>query len=329
MNAPLDPSPISILTMNTGDAVANLSTISGVPDGTLCYVPASRTYFQLNIYSVASPNGSTVIAALGGGNWLAFSSAGVDSGGNIASATLTWPATTVNPTITEAAQTSDAACNNLHLTPQAPFASATGTNRNPGSLEVDLAIPTNSGTGEAGLVVSRNGTPIFFFGAANGTGGIPQFSFGYGTGTNGGAYMQVVSGQMFINSQSGQPVVLGVGASGVFQASATGISGGASGVPFRLQSSAVTFAATGTTTLSAGQQQTPQIVLSTVSLTGAATLDFGNVNGNYWVDVSGITLAGQTLTFKNGTATIVVSPLMSANKTLIAVSCTSNHIAAG
>lgn len=57
-----------------------------------------------------------------------------------------WPVGVSSPSLTHNANTADVACTNLTLTPQAPWASATGANRTPGSLVIALADPTNGGT---------------------------------------------------------------------------------------------------------------------------------------------------------------------------------------
>jgi hypothetical protein len=63
-----------------------------------------------------------------------------------------------SPRITHDARTTDATPQNLTLTPQAPWASATGANRTSGSVIVDIAAPTNGGTTEAAFRVTRAGT---------------------------------------------------------------------------------------------------------------------------------------------------------------------------
>jgi hypothetical protein len=69
-----------------------------------------------------------------------------------------WYEAVTNPTFKQNARTTDAAPQNLTLSPQAPYASATGTNKNPGSLVVDLAVPVGGSTTEAALRVTRAGT---------------------------------------------------------------------------------------------------------------------------------------------------------------------------
>jgi hypothetical protein len=84
--------------------------------------------------------------------------------------------------------------------------------------------------------------------------------------------------------------------------------------------SAVTLAATGTTTLSAGQQVTPLLIMSVVTLTGAVTLQLNGVIGQYWIDFSQVTLGAFAVTIANGAGTAVVTTLIATAKLCI-VSC--------
>jgi hypothetical protein len=61
------------VTSPAGDSLRSLSTRK-LPDGALAMVGATLYYLDKN--SGASPNDSDVVAALNGGNWIAFSSAG-------------------------------------------------------------------------------------------------------------------------------------------------------------------------------------------------------------------------------------------------------------
>jgi hypothetical protein len=64
-----------------------------------------------------------------------------------------------------ATRTSDAVVSDLLFKPQAPFATATGANRTPGSFVVDLAAPTNGSTTEALLKLTRAGSFVLGLGA--------------------------------------------------------------------------------------------------------------------------------------------------------------------
>jgi hypothetical protein len=59
---------------------------------------------------------------------------------------ITWAAATTAPGLSQATQTSDTATNSMTLAPQAPFASATSTNRNAGNLTIALPQPVSGGT---------------------------------------------------------------------------------------------------------------------------------------------------------------------------------------
>ncbi len=318
MSLTQDPSGIDVLSLNSGDPLSTLSNISGVPDGTLVYVPTSAAYFQLSIHSVATPNGSTVIAASGGGNWLALSSggssSGVDASGNITPATLTWGAGAVSPTITQAGPAASA--QNIILTPQAASANASG------SLEIDLAAP-GSGSTEAGLRIKRAGTEIAFIGSPNGSGGSTQFTLGPQGGGNGGSFVQQISNFILMNGLTALFLNVNnvgyVGCQSNFVGLNKPLQGYQAGTPFAFGQAAVTLGATGSTALSTAQQQAALLVMSVVTLTGAVTLDFGGVIGNWLVDFSQVTLGGQTVTLKNGAGTLAVTTML-GTKTLLNVS---------
>lgn len=60
--------------------------------------------------------------------------------------TIQWDATVSGATITQAARTTDAATSDLTLSPQAPWTSASGGNRNPGNLVYAIPAPASGGT---------------------------------------------------------------------------------------------------------------------------------------------------------------------------------------
>ncbi len=74
---------------------------------------------------------------------------------------LRFPTSATGPKISQDTLTADTAPQNLTLAPQAPFASATGTNRNPGSVIVDNAAPTNGGTVDGFFECQRAATRYF------------------------------------------------------------------------------------------------------------------------------------------------------------------------
>jgi hypothetical protein len=91
--------------------------------------------------------------------------------GPFSTASLAWLKTVSGPTLSHAAQTTDAACTDMTLQPQFAYASATGTNRAPGNYIINVGVPTNSGTTEAGLVLQRNGSVIARVGNLSGVSG--------------------------------------------------------------------------------------------------------------------------------------------------------------
>src|SRR5581483_11437034 len=77
-------------------------------------------------------------------------------------------------------------------------------------------------------------------------------------------------------------------------------------------------------TLSAAQLAGSRIVL-TGTLTGNVQIDFGNVTAEYVINVAGLSLGGNTLTIKNGTATKAYSVLPTGG--LILLDASANAIA--
>lgn len=76
-----------------------------------------------------------------------------------------------SPTIGQVTQTSNVACNTLIINAQAPFATATSTNRTPGFIALQIAAPTNGGTLRGAVFVSDNGNTVAQFGGdASGNG---------------------------------------------------------------------------------------------------------------------------------------------------------------
>lgn len=71
---------------------------------------------------------------------------------------LEWIATTSAPIIWQATRTTDALPQALTIAPQAPKSDATGANRTPGDLIVNIAAPTNASTTEGALSLQRGGT---------------------------------------------------------------------------------------------------------------------------------------------------------------------------
>ena len=79
-------------------------------------------------------------------------------GGPVAltSSFMTWAEGNLAPLLMQSARTTDATPFPFRIYPQAPFGTATGTNRTPASFAVSISLPTNSGTTEGFFEVQRN-----------------------------------------------------------------------------------------------------------------------------------------------------------------------------
>ena len=110
------------------------------------------------------------------------------------------------------AQTSNAATNTLTIQGQYAFSTASGTNRTAGDIILDVGSPTNSGTGEAAIQFSRNGTTI---GQVQQIVSASQVGFWIGTTAPSSTNPAIVSdGNTFtyINAQSGAYIGFVLGA---------------------------------------------------------------------------------------------------------------------
>lgn len=107
------------------------------------------------------------------------------------------------------------------------------------------------------------------------------------------------------------------------------ISGGAGSLPLQFQPSTIGLGATGTTTVSAAQSATPDLILSSTSQTGDVTLDFSTngVTGWWYADVSGVVLNTHSLIFKNGTGTCTYAVTLPANHLVSIATNGTNKIA--
>ena len=88
--------------------------------------------------------------------WLTVTSSQVTVGTN----TLAFTAAATSPSFGQLAAASNVAPSNLTISPQAPFGSATGSNRNGTSLIVALPAATNSGTVAGSFRITQAGTGI-------------------------------------------------------------------------------------------------------------------------------------------------------------------------
>jgi hypothetical protein len=190
-----------------GGVVVHAGPYPGAPttDGAIylgssaCSQPGSTNYAIVfdagSLFFNAFTGGQILFGFSGGANSLTLSAGQLQMG--VAVATLGWGATTALPTITQAIQASDVSTNNLIISPQTPFASATGTHRNPGSLLVNLAAPVSGGA-DAQLAIQvagvtfaafqrynvTAGTGAIYLGTASTAPTVSNFSF-YSDGTNG------------------------------------------------------------------------------------------------------------------------------------------------
>jgi hypothetical protein len=246
------------------------------------------------------------------------SSVGVDGSGNITPNTLAWAAGATSPTIKQTAAVSGAGQSML-LAPQAATTSGAS-----GNLIINVGAPA-SGTTEAGLVFERNLTALAYLGAPNGISTAVQLSLGYGTGANTGAFLLLNAGSLFINAAGGTVRIESSNTSICdFTTSSIAcnapLQGFTSGTALKFGGSAVAMAASGTTTLTGGQQQTPTLRLSGTA-TADITLAIGGITGHFFLNCRGLTLSGHNLILTNGAGTVTVTTLLSAFKTLLVVDC--------
>lgn len=86
----------------------------------------------------------------------------------LSSAAMTWANNLTTPTYTIAARTTDAATTELRFTGQTPWASATGTNRNPGDIRFTIASPAAGGA-EGFFRFTLSGADVVRIGRPSGT----------------------------------------------------------------------------------------------------------------------------------------------------------------
>jgi hypothetical protein len=73
---------------------------------------------------------------------------------------LVWSAQSLAPNVTQTTAATDVATKTFTFNPQAPFATATGTNRVPGGFKVNIGTPTASGTTHGAFTVDVAGANI-------------------------------------------------------------------------------------------------------------------------------------------------------------------------
>ena len=223
---------------------------------------------------------------------------------------LTWGVGCASPTISQATQTSDAACQSININPQAPYASA-GTNVVGGSVNIKLAASI-SGTTYPNLNVAYGGTPCFVVQAypgfpntgvmylGNVVASTANFALsGNGTSTN-------------VNANTNGQITFTIGGNAVYlsiKSSPTGVFLGvnilswlATTTPSLKQEDATGNSATGATFAIQAQNAT-----GTTSIGGALNLTSGTgttANGAVCIQNGGTTIAywGATPHFDSGTA---------------------------
>ena len=206
---------------------------------------------------------------------------------------LEWAITVTNPTILHAGQNVDAAPATLLVQPQAPFATATGTNRKPGDLRFDLGTPTNAGTTDAATYFRWRGDDAIQFTYDASVNSGPRIGMRNFSGGNTGALVTIVSGSFIIgagaagwggtvySTPTGTPSFIRGGSStNVLTVSDAGVGVLAPIISFGETVSAPLFRQNTRTTDAAPQTLTIQTQAPFVSATGA-----NNVPGNLVVDL--------------------------------------------
>lgn len=112
----------------------------------------------------------------------------------ITPATLQWIKGANSPTISQATPTSDVATTNLTIQSQAPFASATGSNRNPGNII--LNVPSPAAGGAQGFINIQ-------------TGGTTGMTFQYDVPNTAATISGATSTNMRLTSASGGSTIIG------------------------------------------------------------------------------------------------------------------------
>jgi hypothetical protein len=150
---------------NTEWAFTHSSTRAGIALYTNASVSNSYLYFASKATGGAVYLDTTQMFLRDGGAGLVLTASLAGAGAS------SWAvAEPVSFSWVQTARTSDAATHDFLFQPQRAFSTATGTNRTPGNFVVDVGAPTNSGTGEAALIVKRNGAFCASIGPNQGNG---------------------------------------------------------------------------------------------------------------------------------------------------------------
>lgn len=94
------------------------------------------------------------------------------------------------------------------------------------------------------------------------------------------------------------------------------VQGPGAATPFQWGTSNFTIGGSGTTTLTGGgaSAQTPRIVFLSQTLSGSATMSFGGVVGQFFLDMTNLNLAGNKLVFSNGSGSVQVDGIIAAKR---------------
>lgn len=124
------------------------------------YAHAGAIYMQSANGSLAFDNGGFSMFADGGDIQLRANNVSLQANNEIRLVTsaMTFGALHAAPIFSQATRLNDTAPQDLTIKSQQPFATATGANRKPGNLVLDLGTPTNSGTDYAKVSIVNGGS---------------------------------------------------------------------------------------------------------------------------------------------------------------------------
>ncbi len=300
-------------------SAVNLAGGAGWVSGSL---PDGNQAAQTCTGDVTGNTGATVVSAISGVTPIV-----------ITPTTLQWLKTTNGAAIKQAAQTTDTPTFDLNMVSQAPFATATGTNRQGGNFNFLIPPDTNSATAQSafnfGLGTSSNTTPVAtfknYFGSTNAAVYLGATATAPDT-TNFAIFGG--SGGTTFNSPTGNTLTFSVGGTGTWQTATSSLvqpitdNAVAQGATAKRWSDVETYTASfkgaidlnspDTLACGTGGTQTvisaphPGIIVTSGTLGSNCVLDFSTnaSNGIYQLDMSGVTLGATFgVQFKNGTAT--------------------------
>lgn len=231
---------------------------------------------------------------------------------------VTFDVAQTTPTISQPIAASDVACKDIVLTPQPPFASATGGNRVGGNFTVSLASPTNGGTTSPVLKINTGASTYVSLGQYTtsaygglwlGTQAPSSTNFAVISDSSTNTYLNAPTGATVSLLSAGATPLLTVGNNSPMLWGSTGLS-----------------ATSGTTTLSGGQLQTPMITY-TASLSNNITIVFPNAAGFWFLDLAGVVLNAHTVSVQSGSTTVVL-PTTTTTKNLFMIRTQGSNVIA-